>query len=274
MIPGTRLPQEDHTPSYAISHRLIVIQWSPVRGWTCRSVTGRQGPGDLEGGPRYRRARSRIRVASMSASPPPPAEPSPSPENDTSLTLMMRIQQNPTDGSAWDEFVRLYHPMIRAWCLKWGSQATDADDVAQDVLLRLLGAMKKFQYDPSRSFRAWLKTVTQNAWHDFVRSRKQSGVAQSASMDLIADSHDALEDLEKRMEDAFEGELLELALRHVKNRVKPATWMAFQLTALENRTGAEAAKELQMQVAHVFVAKHRVHKMLEEEIEILRGGRA
>jgi RNA polymerase sigma factor (sigma-70 family) len=51
-----------------------------------------------------------------------------------------------------------------------GSQPSDADDVAQEVLLKLLTAMKKFRYDPSRSFRAWLKTVTQNAWKDFVAS--------------------------------------------------------------------------------------------------------
>ena len=54
-----------------------------------------------------------------------------SPDQDTSLTLMMRVQQDPADPRAWDEFVRRYQPMIRAWCLKWGAQSFDADDVAQ-----------------------------------------------------------------------------------------------------------------------------------------------
>ena len=59
--------------------------------------------------------------------------------------------------------------MIRALCLKWGLQPSDADDVAQQVLLKLLTAMKKYRYDSTASFRGWLKTVTHNAWIDFVR---------------------------------------------------------------------------------------------------------
>jgi RNA polymerase sigma-70 factor (ECF subfamily) len=76
------------------------------------------------------------------------------------------------------------------------------------------------------------------------------------------------------MEDAYDRELFELATRRVEKRVKPATWQAFRLTAIEKRPGAEAAKELGMQVAHVFVAKHRVQKMLEEEVRKLQAERA
>ncbi len=43
-----------------------------------------------------------------------------SPDKDTSLTLMMRVQQNPADPRAWDDFVERYQPMIRAWCVRWG----------------------------------------------------------------------------------------------------------------------------------------------------------
>jgi RNA polymerase sigma-70 factor (ECF subfamily) len=186
----------------------------------------------------------------------------------------MRIQKDPADTEAWDEFVERYGPLMRTWCLRWGSQTSDADDVAQNVLLKLLRAMKTFQYDPNRSFRAWLKTVTQNAWNDFIASRRLGLAEAPDRIDTIADSHDALADLERRMEEAFERELLELAMRRIARRVKPATWQAFRLTAIENRPGAEAAKELGMQVAHVFVAKHRVQKMLEEEVRILKSQQA
>jgi len=53
---------------------------------------------------------------------------------ETSLTLLERVQRFPADREAWDEFVRRYHPMIHAWCKKWGLQSSDADDVAQDVV--------------------------------------------------------------------------------------------------------------------------------------------
>jgi RNA polymerase sigma-70 factor (ECF subfamily) len=194
-------------------------------------------------------------------------------DDDTSATLMMRIHKEPADLRAWDEFVQHYRPMIRAWCLTWGSQASDADDIAQEVLVKLLAAMRKFQYDPSRSFRSWLKTVTQHAWYDLGKTRRHKTGTLEGLIEAIADSRDALADLETRMEDAFEREILELAMRRIEKRVKPATWQAFQLTAIENRPGAEVAKELQMQVAHVFVAKHRVQKMLEEEVELLKKKR-
>ena len=193
------------------------------------------------------------------------------PDGDTSLTLMLRLQKNPTDAAAWSEFVERYRPMIRAWCLKWGSQNSDADDVAQEVLVRLLKAMSKFQYDPARSFRAWLKAVTHNARNDFVTSRRSRSVETTDGLDSIVDSNDALADLEEKIEDAFHREVLALAMLRIEHRVKPTTWQAFRMTALENRRGAEVAEELGMAIALVFVARHRVQKMLEEEVRILRG---
>jgi RNA polymerase sigma factor (sigma-70 family) len=195
------------------------------------------------------------------------------PEQDTSLTLMMRVQQDPADDQAWHEFVRRYHPMIRAWCLKWGSQSSDADDVAQDVLLRLLGAMKRFQYDPARSFRGWLKAVTQHVWIDLASARRPE-TDEKGRLETLVDPYDALADLEQQLEDAFDRELSELAMQRVQKRVKPTTWEAFRLTAIENRTGVDAARQLQIPVAHVFVAKSRVQKMLQDEIRILKRDRS
>ncbi len=192
------------------------------------------------------------------------------PDDDTSITLMMRLGQSPADVGAWDQFVERYQPMIRAWCLRWGAQASDADDVAQEVLTKLVTAMKTFRYDPDRSFRAWLKTVTRNAWVDLATSNHMRAASDPARLPAIPDSHDALLDLEKEMEAALDRELFELAMHRVEKRVKPITWQAFRLTVIDNRPGPEVAQELGMQVAHVFVAKHRVQQMLEHEVRALQ----
>ena len=194
-----------------------------------------------------------------------------SPDKDTSLTLMMRVQQDPADPQAWDEFAQRYQPIIRAWCLRWGAQPSDADDVAQQVLLKLLGAMKKSHYDPAHGFRGWLKTVTHNAWLDFVGSRRRTAGQDVGRLAAIADSHDAFADLEQQIETAFEQELLELAMRRVERRVRPTTWEAFRLTHVENRSGAEAARCLNVPPSQVFVAKHRVLKLLKEEVRGLKA---
>jgi RNA polymerase sigma-70 factor (ECF subfamily) len=192
-------------------------------------------------------------------------------DDDTSLTLMMRVQKEPADSKAWDEFVRHYRPMIQAWCRKWGLQASDIDDLTQDVLLKFLAAIKQFQYDPDRSFRSWLKTVTQRALTDFARVRQRITSRERGQVEWLAESPDALADLERDFQGAFDGELLELALRRVEKRVKARTWQAFQLTTVEGLSGADAAARLAMPVAHLYVARNRVHKLLQEEVLILRG---
>jgi RNA polymerase sigma factor (sigma-70 family) len=194
-------------------------------------------------------------------------------EADTSMTLLERLQKNPGDPQAWNLFVERYQPRIQSWCHTWGLQASDADDVAQEVLVKLFAAMSKFQYDPARSFRAWLKTVTKHAWCDFLAARKKDPGRNAGPLDTIADSAHAQSDRERHLEDAFDAELLDLAMHRVKNRVKPATWQSFQLTAVDGHSGADAAQKLQIPVAHVFVAKNRVQKMLQEEARILRNGK-
>ncbi len=194
-------------------------------------------------------------------------------EHDTSITLLERLQNNPGDARAWSLFVERYQPRIRAWCVNWGMQDCDADDVTQEVLLKLVAAIHKFKYDPARSFRAWLKTVTQHAFSDFVATRKKHPGQIAATIDLIAESDDARSDLERQLEDADDAELLELAMLHVKQRVKPATFRAFHLTVIEGNSGADAARILEMPVAHVFVAKQRVQRMLQDEVRILRKAR-
>src|SRR3984957_15851494 len=124
-------------------------------------------------------------------------------DSDTSLTLLERLQKNPDDPQAWTLFIERYQPRIRRWCLTWGLQDSDADDVAQDVLVKLFAALRKFQYDPSRSFRAWLKTVTQHAWSDFVSARRRDPGRASSRIDTIADSAEAQSDLERQIEDGF-----------------------------------------------------------------------
>jgi RNA polymerase sigma factor (sigma-70 family) len=192
-------------------------------------------------------------------------------KSDTSLTVLERLQRDPDDPEAWRLFLEKYQPRIRRWCLTWGLQDSDADDVTQEVLVKLFAALRKFQYDPARSFRAWLKTVAQHAWSDFVSARRRHPGQRLSGADTLAESAEAHSDLEKQLEDGFNHELFEMAMNCVKNRVQPDTWKAFHLTAIEGLSGAAAAAKLQIPVGSVFVAKHRVQKMLQEEVRLLKN---
>ncbi len=189
------------------------------------------------------------------------------PDSGTRITLLGRLRRDPTNQAAWAEFVDHYGARIYAWCRKWGLQEADAQDVTQNVLLKLARKMGEFTYDPSRSFRAWLKTLTHHAWSDFLESRARPGRGSGDSQALDAlNSLAAREDLVRQLEEEFDRELLEEAMARVRLRVAPQTWQAFALTALEGLSGADAAARIPMQVAQVFVAKRRVQKMLREEV--------
>ena len=188
----------------------------------------------------------------------------------TRSSLLSRLRGEPHDQSAWDEFVGRYGPQVVAWCRRWGLQEADAQDVAQSVLILLAVKLRSFVYDPSRSFRAWLKKLTRHAWSDFLAERRKPGAGSGDSRVVERlESVEARNDLEHRLEEAFDLELFETAKARVGDRVAPQTWRAFELTAIEGLSGADTAGRLGMQVAAVFMAKSNVKKMIQEEIALL-----
>ena len=190
----------------------------------------------------------------------------------TSVTLLGRLRHDPKDQAAWNDFVARYQPKILQWCRGWRLQEPDAQDVTQAVLLKLSRLMATFAYDPSRSFRGWLKTLTRHAWRDLVAERKHEGVGSGDSrMREFFESLEAGDDLVRQLDDEFHRELMDQAMVLVRPRVAPRTWDAFRLTALEGCSGAAAAVQLEMKVARVYVAKSEVKEMIRREILKLEG---
>ena len=190
----------------------------------------------------------------------------------TSASLLRRVRHDDGDPAAWHEFVARYGPRIHAWCRHWNLQESDAQDVTQEVLLQLLEKLRHFEYDPARSFRAWLKTIVHHAWQDFLARRERAGLG-SGDSDVWQglQSVEARTDLEKQLEELFDREVLEEAMARVRQRVAPHTWEAFRLLTFEGQSGAEVAPRVGMQVTMVYVAKSKVQKLLREENDALEG---
>jgi RNA polymerase sigma-70 factor (ECF subfamily) len=163
--------------------------------------------------------------------------------------------------------------MIRLWCRKWRLQPADAEDVTQDVLARLAHRLRTFEYDPARSFRAYVKTVAHYAWCDLIESRQRPGAGGSGDSVVLQQLNaiEARDDLQARLVAAFDHEVLEEATARVRLRIEPRTWDAFRLTAVDGLSGAEAAGQTGMTVAAVFKAKSKVQKMLRDEIQRIEG---
>lgn len=189
----------------------------------------------------------------------------------TRLSLLIRLTKSgATDEAAWREFVDVYTPLIYRWCVSHRLQDSDAKDVTQQVLLKLSAVLPTFAYDPSKSFRAWLTTLTHHAWFDFLADKGQPGSGDSAIMAVLA-STEARDDLRLRIEAEFDMEIFEQAMAKVRARVDPETWEAFHMSALEGIPAANVAQRLKKKIATVYVARSNVQKMLQEEVAALNA---
>jgi RNA polymerase sigma factor (sigma-70 family) len=176
-----------------------------------------------------------------------------------------------TDRAAWHDFVERYGPNIYGWCRKWGLQEADAQDVTQNVLIRLVRKLHQFHYDPTKGkFRGWLRTVTQHAWSDYLEIRRETplGGGDSTTMDILQ-SVAARADLQEALAESYDLELLAEAQARVRLQVTPRDWQIFQSLALEGRAGPDVAHELDMKVTAVLMAKSRVQKKLRDEVRRL-----
>jgi RNA polymerase sigma factor (sigma-70 family) len=154
----------------------------------------------------------------------------PSIDHDTPYSLLLRLSKEIRDEQAWNEFVQRYQPHIRSWCCERGLQQADAEDVTQIVLEQLLTTMREFRYDPTRSFRAWLRTVTVCACNRFVLKESRASGRKDLSSLRLLDEAPARQELARRLKEAFDKELLEQAMETVRESVAPHTWEAFRLT--------------------------------------------
>lgn len=193
-------------------------------------------------------------------------------QSSTSVSLLGRIQQSSSDEQAWKEFVDRYGSRIFLWCENRGLQPDDAEDVTQQVLIRMCKYIRKFEYDPGQSFTAYLRRATENAISDFLRQRYQSVVAQGGS-EVISwmESVEAREELAARLKEVFDIELLEHAMSRVRNRVNDGRWQAWYLTTIVQRDNKDVAMQLEMSIATLYAAKNQVGKMVRDEVQRLEG---
>jgi len=178
----------------------------------------------------------------------------------TSLTLLERLK-TADDEEAWSRFVRLYTPLLYYWCRRMGLHEQDAADLVQDVLVHLVRKLPEFEYDPSGSFRNWLRVVTVNKWRERQRKRKLPSANGSELDQVPADSDQwVLEEEEYRQQ------LVRSALPLIRHEFSDTTWHAFQAHVLNQRPAADVAEELGIRIGTVYAAKSRVLTRLRHEL--------
>jgi RNA polymerase sigma-70 factor (ECF subfamily) len=181
---------------------------------------------------------------------------------DTSASLLERLRR-PDDRAAWTRFVALYTPLLYFWARRKRLQEADAADLVQEVMVQLFRKLPEFRYDPQRSFRSWLRTVTLNTWRERLRRRgPEINVGDAALADAVqAENDEAITDAEYR------AHLVQQTLRALQNEFPKTTWQAFQEYGLRGRPVREVAQELGLSVGTVYAAKSLVLTRVRRELD-------
>ncbi|QGJ72216.1 RNA polymerase subunit sigma [Planctomycetales bacterium 10988] len=193
-------------------------------------------------------------------------------ESKTHISLLAKLQKDDRDERAWREFVDRYGSRIYAWCLRRSLQPADAEDITQQVLVRMTVRLGEFTYDETLSFRGWLRRITENAITDLFRERSRAAqrTGQPSSIEFL-DQTEAREDLFERLKDLFDLEVLDEAKSRVQERVNAKRWQAWYMMAVENLPALEVAEKLSMRIATAYTARSQVQELIRQEVQKLDG---
>jgi RNA polymerase sigma-70 factor (ECF subfamily) len=188
----------------------------------------------------------------------------------TSISLLKRLRHDEQDETAWAEFINRYGRLMLDWAQEAGLSSEDARDLVQEVILNLVEQIGRYQRTEQQGFRTWLKTVM---WRVQQRLGQEGGFTEAlggGQAERLLALQPSWTNLQERLKVEADRDLLELAMARTKSRVEPRTWQAFEMQALQGASGEDVARETGMSLSNVYVSRHRVQKILRDELLTLR----
>jgi RNA polymerase sigma factor (sigma-70 family) len=188
---------------------------------------------------------------------------------ETRASLILRLP-SADDAEAWREFVSIYEPFVFRFARRGGLQDADARELVQNVMLAVARAVGRWKPDSTRGrFRTWLFRIARNQLLDILAKRSRDEVtnrvtSNSELFDLVCSSSS---NGQIELHSAQRRELFRWASDRVKNCVKPQTWQAFWMTAVEDQEPETVAIQLKMTIGAVYIARSRVISRLRDEVK-------
>jgi RNA polymerase sigma-70 factor (ECF subfamily) len=183
----------------------------------------------------------------------------------TASSLLARAAARQVD--AWEKLVSLYGPLVYRWCRRWGLQADGAENVGQEVFVRLASQVAELGRDRGgETFRSWLYGITRRCYIDHVRQRAAASGGNEAQDRL---QHAAAAPAAYEDDAALAGQddalLYRQLVEFIRNEFSDRDWAAFYRVVIDGLTPAEAAAELRVSVHVVYLAKSRVLRRVRDE---------
>jgi len=174
------------------------------------------------------------------------------------------------DAEAWGTLYREYAPAIFRFCRRALPTREDAEDATMEIfgvkLQKSLG-----QYDPTRSFSAWLYRVAANYCWDVLRRRKIRQDKETEDVENVPLEHPDPSALDRMIEERTSEEV-----RKALARMGPRARMALVMRYYSDMSYDEIADALGVRRQFVGVvllrARHELRQALEGSSALAAGG--
>lgn len=183
------------------------------------------------------------------------------------------------DQDSWKVFFDTYWKLIYTTAIRSGLSDAEAQDVVQETVISVSKSLAAKAYNSHKSsFKSWLLRLTK--WRIVAQFRKRRptirSLSASADPSTRTDTIERIPDenvasLEEQWDREWETNLLEAATRRVKAKSDPKQYQIFDLYVYKQWPASRVAKDLRITRAAVYVAKHRVSKLLKKEIDHLKA---
>lgn len=191
----------------------------------------------------------------------------------TRKSLIARLE-NWEDQRTWDEFYQTYWRLIYAVAIKAGLRQDEAFDCVQETILSIAKQSKKNLYDPKQgSFKTWLMNMTRWRINDQFRKRKKDTAMMGGDWDndrktaVIDRVEDPDGDILSRLWNVeWKKNIADAALARVKAQVSPKQYQIFDCYVVKQWEAKQVQKKLNVSMAQVYLAKHRVGAVLKKEL--------
>lgn len=154
------------------------------------------------------------------------------------------------DAQAWQQLVISQHRRIYAICYRFTGSSSDAEDLTQDVFLKLYKNLSSFDLQKG-SFQTWITTLARNLLVDHFRRTRLDRASDSldATFDGEADGPtmaDRLADSRQSQEQHFAGLELKVRIQDALKQLSPELREAVILRDLEDMDYKEIAQVLRI----------------------------
>lgn len=189
----------------------------------------------------------------------------------TRQSLLSRLK-NWDDRESWREFFETYWRLIYSVCLKSGMSAADAQDVVQETVLSVAKQMPGFQYDGTKSFKAWLLQITRRRIADHFRKNSPGSKVRMMGISTgIAEefADPAAVPVISVWDEEWQRNLMAVAVQRVKAKVQSKHFQIFDLSVMKEWPVKDIMRTLHVNRAQVYLAKHRVSNLIKQEVQRL-----